>query len=131
MTKNLQRKERNRNSGTSSKLKEDDVDELLRILTEKHGDTCSAPHRTLGVRTIHCGTHDSHNTAHALPMLGPPKRPKKERFTDAIASVLLLPLQKLLAHKLKRLQVFYTTSLQSCCPEYRPENEELAAATFY
>ncbi len=95
VTKNLERKERNKNSGTSSKLEEDDVDELLRILTEKHGDTCSAPHRILWVRTIHCGTHESHNTAHALPTLGPPKRPKKERFTDAMASVLLLPLQKL------------------------------------
>ena len=29
MTKNLEKKERNRNSGTSSKLEEDDVDELL------------------------------------------------------------------------------------------------------
>ena len=37
--------------------------------------------------SIHCGTHDSHNTPPALPMFRPPpKHPKKETFTDAMTS---------------------------------------------
>jgi len=85
--KKVEGKGRKRNGGTSSKLEEDDVDEHFMILTEKHGDTYSVPQRRLWARTIHCGTHDSHDTPPALPMFGPPpKRPKKESFTDAMTS---------------------------------------------
>ena len=66
---------------------QDDVDEHFKILTEKHGDTYSVPQRRLWARTIHCGTHNSHDTPPALPMFGPPPtRQKKEMFTDAMTN---------------------------------------------
>ncbi len=49
-----------RDSGTSSKLDEEDVDEHYKTLTNKHGDTYSVPQLRLWARTLHCGTHDSY-----------------------------------------------------------------------
>ena len=77
-------KNKKRNGGTSSKLEEEDHFE---ILTEKHGDTYSVPQQRLWAQMIHCSTHDSYNTPPAIPMFGPPpKRPKKESFTDAMTN---------------------------------------------
>ena len=87
--KKLDGKGKKRRGGTSSKLEEEDVDELFKTLTDKHGDNYSVPQRRLWARTIHCGTHDSFDSPPALPMFGPPpKRQKKESFTDAMANVL-------------------------------------------
>ena len=80
-------KGRRKTGASSSKLEEDNVDKHFRILTEKHGDTYSVPQRRLWARTLHCGTHDSHDTPPTLPMFGPPpKRQKKEGFTDAMTN---------------------------------------------
>ena len=74
--KKLDGKGKKRSGGTSSKLEEEDVDEHIKTLTEKHGDTYSIPQRRLWTQTIHCGTHDSYDTPPSLPMFGPP--PKRQ-----------------------------------------------------
>ena len=85
--KKLEGKGKRKNGGTSSKLEEDDVDEHYKVVTEKHGDAYSVPQRRLWARTIHCGTHDSHDTPPQLPMFGPPpKCQRNDTFTDAMTN---------------------------------------------
>ena len=83
-------KRKRKDSGSSSKLEEEDVDEHYKIITEKHGDTYTLPQRRLWARTLHCGTYDSYDTPPPLPMFGPPpKRSKKDSLSDIIANAAL------------------------------------------
>ena len=85
--KKLEGRGKIKNGGILSKLEEDDVDKHYKILTEKNGDAYSVPQRRLWAQTIHCGTHDSHETPPALLMFGPPpKRQKNHTFTDAMTN---------------------------------------------
>ena len=114
-------------------MEEDDVDEHFKILTEKHGDTYGVPQRRLWARTIHCGTHDSHDTPPALPIFGPlPKRPKKETFTDAVTNAAVAFAKAISPSTQENLSPQHHQPSTMLSPKKcRPVDEEFAAATLY
>lgn len=81
------RKEKETGNVTKRQKREEDMDQLVEKLQEKHGELLTVLQYRLWARTILSGVHDDMNNPPPLPMIKgyAPKSQKKDSLCDAIA----------------------------------------------
>ena len=93
-TKSTREGKKRKNEGSTEeppskrKAKEDIVDEITKILQEKHGETWSIPQYRLWARMKHNDQHSSLDTPPSIPIFSGTmsKPPKQDSLSDALTS---------------------------------------------
>ena len=85
------KRKRDEGTGSTRKLKEEDVDTIFQALKEKHGSSFTVCQLRLWARMLHCGTHDSHLNPPPVPMFAEnvPKRQKRESLSEVISEAVV------------------------------------------